>query len=118
MRPQVGEHCVKDTKEERRRTHYFNIEVGLHQGSTLSPLLFIIIMNVIASTIQRDPPWAMLYADDLVIYEETILEVEQQLDSWREVLEGNGLRISRRRRRRRTLFNPKSANVQCITYHI
>ena len=36
----------------------------------------------------------MLYADDLVINEETRLEVEQQLDSWREVLEGNGLRIS------------------------
>ena len=27
-------------------THYFNIEVGLNQGSTLSPLLFIIIMDV------------------------------------------------------------------------
>ncbi len=50
-------------------TQYFNIEVGLHQGSTLSPLLFIIIMDVLASSIQRDPPWAMLFADDLVICE-------------------------------------------------
>ncbi len=49
-------------------TQYFNIEVGLHQGSTLSPLRFIIIMDVLASSIQRDPPWAMLFADDLVIY--------------------------------------------------
>ena len=48
-------------------TQYFNIEVGLHQGSTLSPLLFIIIMDVLASSIQRDPPWAILFADDLVI---------------------------------------------------
>ena len=39
-------------------TQYFNIEVGLHQGSTLSPLLFIIIMDVLASRIQRDPPWS------------------------------------------------------------
>ena len=67
-------------------TQYFDIEVGF---------LFIIIMEVLASTIQRDPPWAMLFADDLVICEETRLEVEQQLDSWREVLEGNGLTISR-----------------------
>ena len=54
-------------------------------------------MDVLASTIQRDPSWAMLYADDLVICHETRLEVEQQLDSWREVLEGNGLRISRKK---------------------
>ena len=40
---------------------------------------------------------AMLFADDLVICEETRLEVEQQLDSWREVLDGNGLRISRKK---------------------
>ena len=78
-------------------TQYFNIEVGLHQGSTLSPLLFIIIMDVLARSIQRDPPWAMLFADDLVICEESRLEVEQQLDRWREVLEENGLRFSRKK---------------------
>ena len=57
--------------------------------------VFIIIMDVLASSIQRHPPWAMLFADDLVLCEESGLEVEQQLDSCREVLEGNGLRISR-----------------------
>ena len=67
-------------------TQYFDVEVGLHQGSTLSPLLFINIMDVLASTIQTDPPWTMLFADDLVMCEESRLEVEQQLDSWREVL--------------------------------
>ena len=53
-------------------TQYFDIEVGLHQGSTLSQLLFIIIMDVLASTIQRDPPWAMLFADDLVMWRDQI----------------------------------------------
>ena len=48
-------------------TQYFNIEVGLHQGSTLSPLLFITIMDMLSSSIQRDPRWAMLFAYDLVI---------------------------------------------------
>ncbi len=46
-------------------------------------------MDVLASSIQRDPPWAMLFADDLAICEESGLEVEQQPDRWREVLEGN-----------------------------
>ena len=56
-------------------TQYFNIEVGLHQGSTLSPLLFISINGRVSSRIQRDQPWTMLFADDLVICEESRLEV-------------------------------------------
>ena len=65
----------------------------LHSGH----YFFIIIMDVLASSIQRDPPWAMLFADDLMICEESRLEVEQQLDRWREVLEGNGLKSSRKK---------------------
>ena len=39
----------------------------------------------------------MPFADDLVICEESRLEVKQQLDRWREVLEGNELGISRKK---------------------
>ena len=44
----------------------------------------------------------MLFADDLVICEGSRLEVEQQLDRWRELLEGNGLRIKLVERRPNT----------------
>ena len=37
-------------------TDYFSIYVGLHQGSALSPLLFIIIMDVLASELGSKPP--------------------------------------------------------------
>ena len=48
------------------RTEYFEVKVGLHQGSALSPLLFIIIMDVLAEEARTKPPWAMLFADDLI----------------------------------------------------
>ena len=38
---------------------YFNVKVGLHQGSAISHLLFIITMDVLASEIDKEPPWAM-----------------------------------------------------------
>jgi len=41
------------------------LEVGLHQGSALSPFLFIIIMDVISDDNVEDTPWSMLFADDL-----------------------------------------------------
>ena len=53
-------------------TKVFQIDVGLHQGSALSPFHFIVILDVLTESIGTDPPNAMLFADDLVICEDTI----------------------------------------------
>ena len=76
-------------------TEYFHVGVGLHQGSVLSPLLFILIMNVLKAEIGNEPPWVMLFADNLVICEHSRAEVELQLERWRETFESHGLRVSR-----------------------
>ena len=51
------------------RTKEIEIEVGLHQGSALSPLLFVIIIDAITEEIDEGTPWAMLFADNLVLYD-------------------------------------------------
>ena len=50
-------------------TKYIEIEVGLHQGSTISPLLFLFIIDVVTKEIEEGTPCAMLFADDLVLCE-------------------------------------------------
>ena len=91
----------KDTqtrvKTRSDTTEYFDIEVGLHQGSALSPLLFIIVMDVLASEVGTRPPWGLLFADDLAICAESSTEVEYELEKWRRVLEENGLKINRKK---------------------
>ena len=76
-------------------TESFKIKVGLHQGSALSPFLFAVKMDRLADEIRREPPWIMLFADDIVICEETREEVERRLESWRYALERRAMKLSR-----------------------
>ena len=43
----------------------------------------------------REPTWTMLFADDIVICEETREKMEQRLESWKYALERRGMKISR-----------------------
>ena len=60
-------------------TQYFHVGVGLHQGSALSPLLFILIIDALQAEIGKEPPRVMLFADDLVICEHSRAEGEIHL---------------------------------------
>ena len=52
-------------------------------------------MYVLAEEATAKPPWAMLFADDLVLVSETVEEVEEELEIWRYVIGNKGLNISR-----------------------
>ena len=75
-------------------TESFKVKAGLHQGSTLSPFLFAMIVDK-QTRIRREPPWTMLFADDIVIFEETRKDVERRLECWRYALERRGMKVSR-----------------------
>ena len=76
-------------------TKSFKVKVGPHQGSALSPFLFAVIMDRLTDEVRKEPPWTMLFADDIVICEETREEVERRLESWRYALERRGMKLSR-----------------------
>ena len=76
-------------------TESFKVKVELHQGSALSPFLFAVIMDRLTDEVRREPPWTTLFADDIVICEETREEVERRLESWKYALERRGMKVSR-----------------------
>ena len=45
----------------------FEVKVGMHQRSGLSPLLFVIVMEAISREFRVALPWELLYADDLAV---------------------------------------------------
>jgi hypothetical protein len=75
-------------------TNVFPINIGLHQGSALSPYLFALLIDEITRDIQEDIPWCMLFADDVVLVDESREGVYIKLELWR-TLESKGFRISR-----------------------
>jgi hypothetical protein len=64
-------------------TNDFPINIGLHQGSTLSPYLFALVMDEVTRDIQGGIPWCMLFADDVILVDESRTGVDQKLELWR-----------------------------------
>ncbi|KAK3532157.1 hypothetical protein QTP86_009027 [Hemibagrus guttatus] len=77
------------------QTEEFNVEVGLHQGSALSPFLFAIVMDQLSEELRQESPWTMMFADDIVICSESMEQVEENLERWRFALERRGMKVSR-----------------------
>jgi hypothetical protein len=76
-------------------TNDFSINIGLHQGSTLSPYLFVLVMDEVTRDIQDGIPWCILFADDVVLVDESRTGVDQKLELWRQILEAKGFMLSR-----------------------
>ena len=61
----------------------------MHQGSGLSPLLFVIVMELRVAL-----PWELLYADDLAVIAETEEELIKRLNKWKDNVESKGMRVN------------------------
>ena len=99
---------VRDTYEDARTqvktsigvTGNIPVRVGLHQGSSLSPCLFdmiLMILDVMGRGIKEQPPWCMLFSDNIVLCSTRREHVERKLEEWRIAMEERGLKISRRK---------------------
>lgn len=72
----------------------FDVKVGMHQGSVLSPILFVIVLEALSQEFRGSLPWEVLYADDLVIMAKTMEELSITLENWKSRMEVKGLRVN------------------------
>ena len=70
------------------------VKVGLHQGSVVSPLLFAAVMDVVSSEARSGLPSELLYADDLVIMAPTMEQLGRRVADWRASLLDKGLKVN------------------------
>ena len=82
-------------KSKRGISEQFEVGIGLHQGSALSPFLFIMLVDTISQDVRTELPWELLYADDLAIIDIASTDTKNRLESWQKVLlTDNGLKIN------------------------
>ena len=72
----------------------FGVGVGVHQGSVLSPLLFIIVLEALSKEFRTGCPWELLYPDDLMISAESMEELPVKVQTWKTEMEKKGLRVN------------------------
>jgi len=69
----------------------FNVKVGLHQGSVLSSLLFVIVMEMISRELPVGLPLEFLYADDLILMAESEESLRDKIVKSKSALAAKGL---------------------------
>ena len=70
--------CVKS---KQGTSEHFEVGIGLHQGSSLSPFLFIMLVDKISQDVRNELPWELLYADDIAIIDVTSTDTQNRLES-------------------------------------
>ena len=73
----------------------FEVKIGLRQGSVLSPLLFIAVLDLISrKTMVKDALKKLLYADDLALVANDKQELQETLEEWNGLFTRHGLKIN------------------------
>jgi len=60
----------------------------MHQGSALSPLLFVIVMEAISTEFRVALPWELFYVDDMVEKAESETDQRKRLNEGKDILGG------------------------------
>ena len=68
--------------------------MGVHQGSVLSPLLFIIVLEALSREFRTGCPLELMYADDLIISAESKVVLLVKVKTWKTEMENKSCRMT------------------------
>ena len=73
----------------------FDVNIGIRQGSVLSPLLFIAVVDLISrKTVMKDAMKKVLYADYLSLVAKGKQELQEILEEWNGLFTRHGLKLN------------------------
>ena len=82
-----GGYGTQVTKSQHEENKAHGLRTGVHKGSVLSPLLFILVLEALTRQFRTGVPWELLYADDLAVMADSLEECIARLKVWEEGME-------------------------------
>ena len=101
--PEAEVRMVEDTYEKTTAkvvvgegaSEEFEVKIGLRQGSVLSPLLFVAVLDRInGNTVVKDAMKKLLYADDLALVTNGKQEQKETTEEWNGLFIKHGLKLN------------------------
>ncbi|XGW23143.1 hypothetical protein V3C99_005413 [Haemonchus contortus] len=89
----MNDGSTKTIRVPHGQTGAIDVTVGVHQGSALSPFLFLLTMDVITEEVMDEPLKTILYADDIALIAESKGKLQDKPQNGQRVLAENGLRL-------------------------
>ena len=86
--------CKTAVSVESKLSSSSSMRVCVHQGTALSPLLFIMVADVLTEDTRDGSLIVLLYADDLVLSGKSLNEVMDKYERWENAVEGKGPRVN------------------------
>ena len=78
----------------------FEVNIGLRQGSVLSPLLFISVLDLISrKTVVKDAMKKLLYADNLALVANEKHDLQETMEEWNGLFTKHGLKLNLEKRK-------------------
>ena len=71
----------------------FDVKIGVHQGSVLSLLLFVIVLESLTKR-KKEGLWELLYSYDLMLMTDSMDLLHETIMIWRDWLECDGLKVN------------------------
>ena len=87
----IYEDATTKVRLNGRESNAFSVRVGVHQGSVLIPLLFIIVLEALSRELREGLPMELLHADDHVLMAESEELLMEKLRKWKNGMEAKGL---------------------------
>jgi hypothetical protein len=89
------DNIVTSVQTSDKDTNDFLINMGLHQGSALSPYLFALVLDEVTRDIQSGISWCILFTNDVILVDESMMGVNEKLKLWRRTLKTKSFGLSR-----------------------